>query len=168
MNVAMLSEAAKSFVAGIAHPELRALAAYWDGKRKRGLPRRQDLDIVEMRSWFGQMSMIEVLRGGASFRYVVHGSRLAELRGQDLTGLDTSALQGEERSRVELEYRQVARTGQPLYIQQRRALHKPYKLVAKLILPLSSDGITVDRLLAALYPLDDEPARVLSSRAGRP
>ena len=73
----------------IADKAMRAFYDYWKGRRHGGdLPRWQEFDPVEMRDWLGLINVVEVLSGDAGdrFRYRIHGDRLSEFLGVEMTG----------------------------------------------------------------------------------
>lgn len=136
------------------HPELERLFALWAEKRgTRLMPARSDIDVSELKDWLGQLVLIEVEPGDKepAFHYRVYGSVLAEWFERDLTRKTDAALNEGARTSVRREYKQVCAQRQPvLTIRERRVNRQPAR-VAKLVLPLSDDGETVDRLLVASY-----------------
>ena len=62
------------------------------------------------------------------------------------------------RETVKAEYGAVVQHRQPFYISRRRTVISGQAIVSKLILPLSEDGETVDRILAGVYPLKTDEA----------
>ncbi|MGE5147037.1 MAG: PAS domain-containing protein [Candidatus Eiseniibacteriota bacterium] len=73
----------------IADKATRAFYDYWKGRRRGGdLPRWHEFDPVEMRDWLGMINVVEVLPddSGDRFRYRVHGDRLSEFLGTEMTG----------------------------------------------------------------------------------
>jgi hypothetical protein len=59
----------------------------------------------------------------------------------------------ETRDLVRREYAQVCAARRPMMVERRRSVKHSTRLVAKLILPLATDGATVDMILVASYPL---------------
>ncbi len=136
----------------IAHPRLRSLLSFWDDRRGgRTMPGREAIDPLALREWLGHLLLIERL-GDGDFRYRVYGTGLAEFYGRDLTGKTTASLRPEVRSLVRGEYERVCQSGLPLLVCHQRRVHEQRLPVEKLILPFSSDGAAVDRLLAGAYP----------------
>ena len=75
--------------AAITDDATRAFYDYWEGRRRGDdLPRWHEFDPVEMRDWLGLINVVEVLpdEGGDCFRYRVHGDRLSEFLGTEMTG----------------------------------------------------------------------------------
>lgn len=136
----------------IAHPSLRKLLEFWVAKRGAGpLPTRRAIDALELWDWLGHLILIEVVPEG-EFRYRVYGTGLAEYYGRDLTGKTTASLRPEVRDLVRREYAEVCQTARPLLVTHTRRVRSRPTAVAKLILPFSGDGRTVDCLLAGAYP----------------
>jgi hypothetical protein len=117
------------------------------------MPLRRDIDVLELAPWLGNLMLIEVLEGGAEFRYRVYGSTLAQYYGRDLTGKTTEGVPEEARKAVRREYRAVLADGRPVVILRDREVRHRTMRVAKLVLPLSSDGAALDLLLVGSFPL---------------
>lgn len=133
---------------------LADLHAYWlTSAAGRPMPTRADIDVFEMKPWLGHLMLVEVLEGGADFRYRLYGSNVAHLFGRDRTGQVTSALPVHAREIVCAEYRRVVDSREPHYVRHRRTLARGTGEIAKLILPLGDEG-GVHMLLAAMYRAD--------------
>ena len=145
---------------------LGALFAYWDGKRgSRAMPRRSDIDPVEMRQWLGNLLLIDVTVEG-KFVYRLYGTRFVDNFGRDMTGRSVDDLPPEQQGRVRGDYEAVCATRLPrarLYtasfeVPQRRPLQRAEPQVVtweRLVMPLSDGAERVDMLLVAAYPLPD-------------
>lgn len=130
---------------------LADLHAYWlDRAAGRPMPARADIDVFEMKRWLGHLMLVEMLEGGADYRYRLYGSNVALLFGRDRTGQTMAALPVHARDVVAAEYRRVVETGRPDYVRHRRTLARGSGEIAKLILPLG-DERGVHMLLAAMY-----------------
>jgi hypothetical protein len=150
----MLEEDA-AFAAGIGHAKLEGLYRHWLERRgARLMPARADFDALNLKDWLGNLMLIEVLSGGAEFRYRLYGSVLASYYGEDYTGKTTRVVEPDVASRVTREYAEVSRQRRPLLVRRKRAVRHSMLTIAKLILPLSADGNTVDMLLVGSYPED--------------
>jgi hypothetical protein len=141
--------------ADIPDPRLRGLFEHWDARRgERAMPARRDIDVIELAPWLGHLMLIDVLDAGREFRYRVYGSTLAEYYGHDFTGRTTEAVRPEARELVRREYRDVIAGRRPLLVLRDRKIRYRTMRVAKLALPLSTDGIALDMLLVGSYPLE--------------
>lgn len=148
----------------IAHPQLRQLYDYWDGKRAgRAMPSRADLDPIEMRFVIGNLIMVDVIEGKPlGFRIRLHGTNLSERVGFDLTGkmLDEMPLP-EFRELTRQSFIRVVTTRKPVHARRDRMLDNRRRFYETIILPLSSGDERVDRILCGLFYdyLDTEATR---------
>lgn len=130
-----------------------ALYQYWDGRRgARLMPRRADIDPIEMRDWLARMALIDVAAGGERFRYRLVGTALTELRGSDPTGLAVEAAWPAEDAEIVLAaYRQVVAQKAPVFCHPARQVRRDQDpAVGVMLLPLSNDGERVDVILGYL------------------
>ncbi len=126
---------------------------YWDARRgTRPMPRRADVDPIEMRDWLSRMALIDVAAGGAHFRYRLVGTALTELRGSDPTGLTVEAAWPADDAEIILAaYRQVVAQKAPVFCHPARQVGRDQdSAVGVMLLPLSSDGAQVDVILGYL------------------
>lgn len=139
----------------IQHPPLRALWAYWAG-RKHGdlLPGRKDIAPHGMRAWLANLLLLDVIDGGSDFRYRLHGAKLVTMFGHDLTGGVVSALKVRNVDALLAEGRMAVNGRRFVYIEDGIVAEKSFIRTSKLILPLANDGHAVDMLLVGIYPLE--------------
>ena len=152
----------------IAHPILRQLYDYWDGKRAgRAMPARRDLDPIEIPRLLQHLILLDVTHDPLRFQVRLYGTAVAQLRGRDLTGRflyenGVTAI-GRQTRRWNLwtveERRPTYRAGDFTDISDGR-MGTYYRLG----LPLSDDGETVDMLMIGLLR---EWASAYASRRGR-
>jgi len=145
-------------MADIAHPKLQRLYQYWTEKRcARSMPARADIDPLEMRFVVGNVILIDVIAGTPpSFRIRLHGTRLAEHAGYELTGKMLDDMPEEEfRNLWRASGNEVVGTKQPLHAQRDRILDGRLRRYEVIILPLSSNDNDVDMILCGLIH-DDE------------
>jgi hypothetical protein len=132
---------------------LRLLRDLWDAARgDQPAPTYAQFDVLERPEWRGHLSLLEAVDGGTDFHYRVYGSALAAYYGRDLTGKTTRTLSPAVGNLVRREYAEAYMRGRPMLVERRRRVRGVSINIAKLILPLSSDGKSVDLLLAASYP----------------
>ncbi|MCM0019263.1 MAG: PAS domain-containing protein [Tagaea sp.] len=136
-------------------PELRKVQAYWDAKRRQdgGLPRRADIDPLELRFALGHLILTDVEPGAPPrFRHRLVGSHIVDFLGYDATGLHLDALAARQlAAHVIPAYREVAATGAPCVQFLDAALDDRYLRAEILRLPLAEDGRTVNMILSAAY-----------------
>lgn len=134
-------------------PVNRASFAYWSSKHDGdALPGRANVDPLEMRAFLVNIVLLDVLRDPLDFRYrliggVVRHHLSADLRGQSMRQISHQA----PPSIIFESCRQVVDSSQPLssaipYVGP----HKDFRAAEDLILPLASDGRTVDMLLVTI------------------
>lgn len=134
---------------------LLGLFRLWQSKRGgRRLPARADLRPEELKPWFGNLIVLDVIDGGADFRYRLFGVNIARQAGFDMTG----KLMSEYPIKDVLPYflathREVVRRAVPAFGE-----HNPRVAIVRkrrrLILPFGEDGSTVDRTLTANYAVE--------------
>jgi hypothetical protein len=138
----------------IKHPRLRQLYEYWDGKRgDRPMPSRADIDPLDMRFAIGNIILIDVIDGEPlKFRIRLHGTNLSERVRFDLTGKMLDEMpQAEFRDLTQQSFAKVVATRRPLHAERDLVLDKRRRHYETIILPLSSDGERVDRILCGLF-----------------
>jgi hypothetical protein len=135
--------------------ELQALEALWrlkhDGRR---LPRRRDFRPEELKPWLGNLAVVAVERQPMlRFRVLLSGTVLDDYRGYGITGQYVDTLCSGPVSSLP-RFMQCVEEATPVRFVHDNSFNSAiYRRMAKLLLPLSDDGMHVDRVLAALYPL---------------
>ena len=131
------------------YPEITRALRYWRAKRgERALPSRADIDPLDLSADLPRVMMAEVTYDPLDFRYRVAGTGTFRVHGEELTGKHPRELQPPEFGA--LIYRHyceaVTRRAPILHLIQLNVgdVESSY---ARIILPLSNDGQTVDRLL---------------------
>jgi hypothetical protein len=136
-------------------PATAAFYRYWDGKRRgRAMPARADIEPLEMKSWLAGTALIDVKRdpsapNGYALRYRLIGSRPTMLRGADVTGrrVETGYFGASLEAALE-NYRLVIEEKTPVYDWDKTPSSDGFAREGEtLLLPLSSDGETVDMVL---------------------
>jgi hypothetical protein len=150
--------------ARIRHPAMGRLLEYWLGKRgTRFAPSRTEIDPLDIPYALGDLLMLDVEppSGGADgtlFRYRLTGSRIVLLTGYDLIGSTTAAIpDSANRAYLENVYRRTVAERAPVLVEHQRPIEGRPRGYALLALPLSSDGVTVDILMA--HQIYDDPPR---------
>ena len=134
----------------IRDPELRDLHDYWLTKHRDGrLPRRSDIDPLEVPRLLKCLALLEVVGDAEDFVFILAGSRIEEVHGRTLKGVTLGELrQAVETSPSAEQYVAAVRSRVPQYRQaDLREYDKEHWACRHLILPLSSDGERVDCLL---------------------
>ncbi|MEK9970373.1 MAG: PAS domain-containing protein, partial [Ferrovibrio sp.] len=121
------------------------------------MPRREDFPAETLRPWLGNIGIVAVERlgdGELRFRVSLSGTQLDSYRGFSITGqylddMTACSVQASVRR-----YRDCVENGEPVHLLHDNSPNSAiYTRMGKLLLPLSSDGVTVDRILMAMYPL---------------
>ena len=131
-------------------PAGRDIQRLWHEKAAGGqMPARADFSIDELKPWLGRLILADILPGFDLF-YRVHGTKLAEMLGQELTGKRLSDLQPPElRERIRADYAELVAVRRPLVFRRRRSYgERGSFLVERILLPLSHAGETVDQVLS--------------------
>ncbi len=146
----------------VAIPDLHRLYDYWAARRKDGrLPSRADIDPADLPFVLGDLLLVDVLRAPLRFRYRLIGTNIVQPPAMDMNGRYVDEHPDPEFRKQALSvYTQVATTGRPLSIRHDALMDKRVRRHLTLLLPLASDGITVDMVLVAMRylrrPIADE------------
>jgi hypothetical protein len=141
------------------NPQLRLLAELWASKRREdALPRRSDFTDEDLRPWFGNLLMVDVMDGPHRFRFRLMGTSLVEAS-REYSGkfFDEADISGYEPDVLE-DYAEAVRIRGPV-CKIRRFDPKPgsfmdhWRVYERLLLPLASDGKVIDRILGCSYPM---------------
>jgi hypothetical protein len=119
----------------------------------RSMPSRSDIDILQLTTYIGELSLLEVVDNGADFRYRVLSGGAAKLLGRDYTGMllsETAVHRDKDRvERLMHRYRRVVSIKVPWYARTPAVPEMPVLYTERLVLPLSDDGIMVNMILMA-------------------
>lgn len=132
---------------------LARLHAYWQGRKNgRRLPRRADIDILDLKFCIGNLMLVDGDAGDGIPGYRVYGTALAATLGADLTGQLVGSGPGTD------PYRQTLAKGVPAYCitqlcGETLGQETPGQFWERLVLPLSPDGERVTQLLVCALPL---------------
>lgn len=126
----------------------------WQAKRHEDrLPARADFGFDDLRLLMGRIAILDVIDGGADFRFRLYGSNIASAYRGEMTGKSIRAYRPHFYAKIAPGYRKVVATRQPRYeeiqVDDEMMLYRWQRLV----LPLASDGATVDMLLVASITL---------------
>lgn len=134
---------------------LLALSRYWQGLcRGRAMPARRDIDAVRIPELLPFVLLVDVLDGGADFRYRLMGEHVVRNNGRSLTGRLLSELLAENPAQQDILdlYREIVTGRLPV----RRSLvgRTPAAEIRRIEVwgaPLSDDGVAVDTLVGAAH-----------------
>lgn len=134
-------------------PKAVALYQYWNARRGiRPMPTRADIDPLEMRQWLPRITLVDVSPDGGEFTYRLVGTQIVDLLGMNPTGRPVESAWPEAEAAPLLEgYREVVRTGEPVFCQQTCEWLSDQEPSAWAVrLPLSTDRKRVDVVLGYL------------------
>ncbi len=138
---------------GILHAQTRALLSYWDELRRGQLvPFRSQIDPRHMRCDIGNLFILEA-RPDGSQRFRVAGSRIVDMFGMELRGLPVRTIMaGEDRDALRALLAEAL--GEPAIAYARlRPDTGGHDLWEMLMLPLRSDGGSIDRVVGFVFQL---------------
>jgi hypothetical protein len=148
-------------------PLLHDLLVYWESKLQgRAMPSRRDIDPAEILHLLPHVLLVDVVDGGARFRYRLMGTAVVSAFGSDDTGkfVEPAIPEAQRPGPIE-DYVLAARARRPALIVTRYTTARRGPTIAKrLLTPLSKDGTDVT-MLAGVYtfapggtaPLRPEP-----------
>jgi len=136
----------------IAHPMLATLLAYWHQKRgKRVMPARADIEPAELKALLPNIFMVDVEYAPFRLRYRLVGSALVDVLGQDIKGKYLDEMPLLFRTFAAGAYEEVVRVRVPCY-KEVSGIAAYFRVAYKrLLLPLSTDGQTINIILGAIY-----------------
>jgi hypothetical protein len=133
---------------------LAGLFDYWRSKLEgRTMPARRDIDPIEMKSWLGNLMLIEFPPDPMQYRVRLDGVNLQQFYGTSREGKGIEAMTSEEERRIVLpQYLIVLERKVPAYYETQFITSEGVRTSQrKLLLPLSEDGERVNMILAGLY-----------------
>jgi hypothetical protein len=140
----------------VTHPKIRRMHEYWLAKcAGRPMPSRADIDPLDLRDCLGNLCLLDVVGDAPHrFRFRVDGSNLAALSGFELTGKFVEDMPDPDyRDFVLALYERVVAEKVPIFL----AVAAEWKGCGieeiSVTLPLSNDGVTVDGILDAVFPV---------------
>ncbi len=147
--------ALEEFAAALAVPEHREFFDYWRSKASGGkLPSRQDIDPIEVPRLLPWIILYEVAwqDDKPRFKFRLVGTGNVQRYGRDATGQwFEDVYSGDILARQLAIYGTVASTGRPhLSHPTLPVADKEHVTYHRLILPLATDGVTVDGLAALM------------------
>lgn len=133
------------------------LFAYWDRKRAGRIgPPRAEIDPAEIKIHLPNVFMLDVLDGGADFRFRLIGTRIVDGLGRDSTGRKVSELYSDPpgaAAGLQAMFKLVVDRKAAVFARGRVfwAPEAGYRRFAGAGFPLSKDGVTVDVVLGELF-----------------
>ena len=144
---------------------MRRIYEYWMGHRKNDrLPQRSDIEPGELSDLLPNIFLVDVEETPRRYRVRLAGTEVVACFGVDMTGKTIDSLDlGDDAALILKLYDKAVDSGEPIYDRHQYwtesyGQHLNYE---RLLLPLSSDGTHVDKLLGCTFTLPlkaDAPA----------
>lgn len=137
------------------HPMVDAFAELWRAKcGGAGAPDRADFALEELAPWFGHVIIMDMLEGGADFRYRLVGTAVTQFLDRDYTGrtvLGSNYSGAREQvldtfRRPVLEGRPVFRSGHVIWARDRS-----WRRYQSVHCPITAGGTDVAMTIGVLY-----------------
>lgn len=131
---------------------LRRLYEYWQRERgMRPLPSRTDIDPRQLKFLLGYLSLLDVLKEPLRFRVRLQGTELGWWLGGDFTGRTLDQLPASQLAAViHQRLANAVNTAAPCHHRGEEIIADLPRRYEALILPLATDGMTVNMLLTAV------------------
>lgn len=141
------------------HPKLHDLYDYWNRLRgDRSMPARRDIDPTDIPALLPNVLVTEIVDPAGIYRFRLAGTGIRDIAGVEVTGkrLDEVLDPGPYFDYLVSIHKDVAAEKRPLFTRTAVTSQNGAVLrtTGRLVMPLSSDGETVDALIGAMY-LDD-------------
>jgi hypothetical protein len=137
----------------LSDPILGPAFDYWQAKcGARAMPRRRDIDPVDIPRLLPNVQITELIDGGARIRYRLVGTAIVNAYGAELTGKHfDQVFSGSRLEHVQANYRTIRIEKRPLLVCSRYVSARNADLFcARLVMPLSEDGVDVNQCLTAM------------------
>lgn len=134
---------------------LRRLYSYWTDKRgDRRFPARRDIDPLDFAYVLGWVTLVDVTYNPTRFRFRLYGSELAHRIGLDLTGAYADQHPNRDfGAMLQQVWQEVVDRREPAAGRYDRVVDSRRQPWEAIRMPLSSNGTTIDMLLAAARPV---------------
>lgn len=136
-------------------PILGPALSYWMSKRgERSMPRKRDIDPIEIPpKILPNLQIIEVINGGARFRYRLIGTALVDAYGKDFSGRIVDELFPDDRlDFVQGLYRSVCTSKAPIFSRNKYHTPRDVDLFSmRIYMPLSEDDLAVQNILGVMH-----------------
>lgn len=118
------------------------------------MPARYDFVIDDLAPWLGRLNLISLENGVA--RFDVFGTHNSREIGIELTGRTVDALPAEDRALANAGIDRAVRERAPVFETVSMVRNQRLRVYDRLILPLSDDGGTVNKMFVLIDSPQDE------------
>ena len=141
----------RHIIKDVLHPTLLGLYEVWEARRiGDALPTWDAIAKADLKRWRENLVVIEVV-GGDSYVYRYYGTKFIELFGTDMTGRTLDGLPDEQKALITFEYEYARSRRRPTWRVYSGDFDGDIITWQRLILPIASDGETIDMLLVGAY-----------------
>jgi hypothetical protein len=138
----------------IASQRLKRLLSDWEDRRSgRAFPSRADFTPFDLQYILGNVSLLDVAYDPLQFTYRLYATNLRERFGKELTGKNVDDISSQSHLKLaKKHFIQVIRERVPIvHVRDHEliVINAPHDCEV-LVLPLSSDGKTIDMLMSAM------------------
>jgi hypothetical protein len=142
---------------------LLRLYRYWNDRRgELRFPPRANIDPVDFPYALGRVSLVEVQRNPLRFRYRLVGTLLTQHLGYEMTGKYVEQIpEPSMREYTRRFYERALQRQEPLHEAGTELIERYAWQHEVLVLPLASDGATIDMLL--IYRNTERPTAISSA-----
>lgn len=155
-----------SVVDKITSPNIKLAYWYVMGRHRPGdLPRRSDLDPIEMKDWLANIELLDVINQGETFRYRIAGGAIEAIFNSRMQGkLLEDVFQGAVLDFKMLMFRRCIEHG-TIILSNDNLERKGRSLIKyeRLLIPLSQDGKKFDMIFGCIYPMKQADRPVVMS-----
>lgn len=141
------------------HPQVQAFADLWHGKRgTRVIPRRDDFDIEDLGPWMGFVIIMDVIDGGADFRYRLIGTGITTFLRRDYSGRTVMESDyGDARAKIVDTFRKPVQVLAPVFRSGfvGWAVDKSWRTYHSVHCPISREGDIPEMTIGVLVFGDD-------------
>lgn len=137
--------------------KINELYLYWKSKKiKNKIPSRSQLDPCEFHHLLPYIMLIDVVNDASDFIYRIFGTALVDRFGGDPTGYALTQVidfldLNEYGEKLKMDYIKLVKIKKPLYRSHDLSMfNKPHIKYQSLLLPLSDDGSTVNKIISMI------------------
>jgi len=150
--------------ASLTNERMQRLYDYWASRRRDDgrPPRREDIEPGDVPDLLPYVFLVDIEEAPRRYRYRLAGSEVVACFGVDMTGLTIDELDlGEKTEQIRRLYDETAASGEPHYDRYEfwTASYQQHLNYERLLLPLSSNGERIDKLLGCAFALPVPAAR---------
>ena len=135
------------------HPKLQSLLEFWRRQQAdAAVPVAEDLDPEDLKEWLGNLLIMDVIEGD-NFIYSYYGESFERAFGESMVGKSIELLPDAQRALLHDEYERARIGRAPIARVYTAEFDGKLATWERLVLPLSTNGEKVDKLMVSAYQL---------------